>query len=186
MTPTRWLLVYLGAVVGTSLVHDWRTLAAGLLLALALAGPPRWRLLRRSLLAVLAFNLAVSAGLFAQWAWQDRPLAALAEPLARMNLRVLLLVLLGFWFVARVNLLQALAFAPTLQFLATLAAGQAQVLARLVREHGLAFRSRTAGAGGLRARSRHGASVAGHLLDKAVANAQASAMAMRARGGLDD
>jgi cobalt/nickel transport system permease protein len=183
MTPTRWLLAYLAAVVGTSLVHDWRALAAGLLLVLALAGPPRWRLLRRSLLAVLAFNLTVSAGLVAQWAWQDRPLA---EPLARMNLRVLLLVLLGFWFVARVNLLQALACAPTLQFLATLAAGQAQVLARLVREHGLAFRSRTAGAGGLRARSRHGASVAGHLLDKAVANAQVSAMALRARGGLDD
>lgn len=186
MTPTRWLLAYLAAVVGASLVHDWRVLAALLALALAAAGPLRWRLLRRSLLAVLAFNLAVSTGLLAQGLWRGQPLADLAEPLLRMNLRVLLLVLLGFWFVARVNLLQALAFAPTLQFLATLAAGQAQVLTRLVREHALAFRSRTAGAGGLRARSRHGAGVAGHLLDKAVANAQVSTMALRARGGLDD
>nr|WP_145546107.1 ABC transporter permease [Variovorax boronicumulans] len=186
MTPARWFAAYLLAVLGAGLVHDARALAAGLLLALWLAGPRRWPLLRRSLLAVLAFNLAVSSGLLLQALLQGRPLVPLAEPLLVMNLRVLLLVLLGFAFVARVNVLQALAFAPTLQFMATLAAGQAQVFARLVRAHGLAFRSRTAGNGGLRARAQHGAATAGHLLDQAVAGAQASAMAVRARGGFDD
>lgn len=186
MTPTRWLLAYLGAVVGVSLVHDARGLAAGLLLALWLAGPQRWRLLRRCALAVLAFNVAVSAGWLLQAVLQGRPLAQLAEPLLVMNLRVVLLVLLGLCFVARINLLQALAFAPGLQFLVTLAAGQAQVFARLVRTHGLAFRSRTAGAGGTGARAQHAAATAGHLLDQAVASAQASAMAVRARGGFDD
>lgn len=186
MTPTRWLLVYLAAVLCASLVHDARVLGVALVLALLLAGRLRWRLLRRCVWAVLAFNFAVSAGLLLQAAWQGRPLAGLAEPLLRMNLRVLLLVLLGFWFVARVNLLQALSFAPTLQLLATLAAGQAQAFARLVREHGLAFRSRTAGAGGMGARAHHGAATAGHLLDQAVAAAQRSALAVRARGGFDD
>jgi cobalt/nickel transport system permease protein len=186
MTPTRWLLAYLAAVIGAGLVHDARVLGAALVLALLLAGRLRWRLLRRCVWAVLAFNLAVSGGLLVQSAWLGRPLAALAAPLLVMNLRVLLLVLLGFWFVARVNLLQALAFAPTLQFLATLAAGQAQAFARLAGEHGLAFRSRTAGAGGLGVRVQHGAATAGHLLDQAVAAAQRSAMAVRARGGFDD
>lgn len=186
MTPVRWLLAYLAAVLGVGLVHDTRLLSAALALALCCAGPQRWRLLRRCMLAVLAFNLAVGGGLVLQALLQGKPLAPLADPLLRMNLRVLLLVLLGFWFVARVNVLQALAFAPTLQFLATLAAGQAQVFGRMVREHGLAFRSRTAGPGGLRARAHHGAATAGHLLDKAVAGAQMSAMAVRARGGFDD
>lgn len=186
MTPTRWLLAYLGAVVAASLVHDAGVLAAALALALLLAGRRRWLLLRRCVWAVLAFNAAVSGGLVLQAALQGRPLAGLALPLLVMNLRALLLVLLGLCFVARVNVLQALAFAPTLQFLATLAAGQAQAFARLVQTHGLAFRSRTAGAGGLRARARHGAATTGHLLDQAVAAAQRSAMAVRARGGFDD
>ncbi|KQP39748.1 hypothetical protein [Pseudorhodoferax sp. Leaf274] len=186
MTSARWLGAYLLAVLGVGLVHDARALAIGLVLALGLAGPQRWRLLRRCVVAVLAFNLAVSGGWLLQVWLQGRPLAPLAEPLLVMNLRVLLLVLLGLGLVARVNVLQALAFAPTLQFLATLAAGQALVFARLVRAHGLAFRSRTAGAGGLRARARHGAATASHLLDHAVAGAQASAMAVRARGGFDD
>lgn len=186
MTPTRWLLAYLAAVTGAGLVHDVRILGAALVLALLLAGRLRWRLLRRCVWAVLAFNLAVSAGVLLQAVWQGQPLSAPAETLLRMNLRVLLLVLLGFWFVARVDVLRALAFAPALQFVATLAAGQALAFARLVREHGLAFRSRTAGAGGLQARSRHAAVTAGHLLDQAVAVAERSAMAVRARGGFDD
>ncbi|KQP23179.1 hypothetical protein [Pseudorhodoferax sp. Leaf267] len=56
----------------------------------------------------------------------------------------------------------------------------------LVRDHALAFCSRTPGAARLRARSRHGAATAGHLLDQPVARAAVSTLAVRARGGFDE
>ena len=57
-------------------------------------------------LAVLAFNLAVSLGYAAVAFWRG---GVSGEYLLLVNLRVVLLVFLGFWFAARVDLLAALA-----------------------------------------------------------------------------
>ncbi|QAZ38607.1 ABC transporter permease [Methylibium sp. Pch-M] len=179
----RWLGQYFAAVVAVTFVHDPRALATLLILALAASGAARWRLLRRTLLAVLVFNLSVSLGYVAMSLWQG---AFRPSYLVVVNLRVLLLVFLGFWFVSRVNLLQALSFSPTLCFLATLAVGQVMVFSRVLRDFRLAFVSRNPGCPRWRDRARNASAQAAHLLDKSVASAAESGMAMRSRGCFDD
>ncbi|MFG5411168.1 ABC transporter permease [Piscinibacter sakaiensis] len=167
----------------SSVEHALPVLALLALAAVAAAGPDRGRLLRRTLWTVLAFNLSVSAGLVLVSAWQVRPWA---EALVLINLRVLLLVFLGHWFVARVNLLQALARWPTLALVATVATGQAAVFARTLRDFRLAFRSRNPVPARPADQARHAAAQVMHLLDKATAAATESAQAMRSRGCFDD
>lgn len=183
MSERFWLAAYLAALVGATLVHAPFWLAAALAVALLAAGPARWRLLRRTLCALLAFNLPVSLVYAALAFWQAR---FVADYLLLVNLRVLLLVFLGFWFVSRVNVLRALAFAPTLAFVATLAAGQAAAFARIARGFRLAFVSRNPVAARLPDRARHASAQAAHLLDKAVCGAGETALAMRSRGCFDD
>jgi cobalt/nickel transport system permease protein len=180
---THWLLAYLAAVVAVTFIHAPWFLAALLVLALAAGGAGRWKILRRAVLAGLTFNLAVSLGYAAVSLWQGR---FSAQYLLLANLRVLLLVYLGFWFVARVNLLEACRFSPSLGFVVTLAAGQIEVFSRALRDFRLAFVSRNAAAPGLHDRARHAAAQAGHLLDKSVCMAAETALAMRSRGAFDD
>ena len=182
MKPRHALYLYLAVLPAPTFVHDPRLLALGLLAALALAGPERWRLLQRSLFAILAFNLSVSLGysLVSLWRGDFRP-----EWLLLANLRVLLMVYLGFWFIARVNLLAALAGWPTATLLATLAIGQSRAFARLLRDFRLAFASRNI----VKPRwidHRHLAGAqAVALLDKAQAHSTEVALAMRSRGAFD-
>lgn len=183
MRATRWLLAYLAAVVAVTFIHAPWLLAALLVLALAASGAGRWRIARRAVLAVLTFNLTVSLGYAAVSLWQGNFSVVY---LLLVNLRVLLMVYLGFWFVARVNLLEAVRFSPTLGFVVTLAAGQIEAFARALRDFRLAFASRNAAAPALSARARHAAAQAGHLLDKSVCMAAETALAMRSRGAFDD
>ncbi len=182
MKERYWLLAYGVAVIAVTLVHQPAWLAAGLLGALAASGRPRWTLLRQALLAVLLFNLTVSLGYLAVALWRGdfAPIYLL-----RVNLRVLLLVYLGFWLVARVNVLKALDFSPTLSFVATLAAGQARSLQRLVLDFRLAFVSRNPVAPRPGDRLRHAVAQGEHLLEKSLHNAGEAAQAMRSRGAFD-
>lgn len=183
MTPRRRLALYALAVVAVSFVHAPAALAALLAAAVALAGPPRWRLLRRAALAVFAFNLTVSLG-YAALAFIDGGFSATV--LLRLNLRVLLLVFLGFWCVARVDLLAALAGWPLARLLATLALGQIKTFERVLGDFRLAFASRTPAPPTLQDCTRHAAAQAQALLDKSLAAAGESALALRARGAFDD
>jgi len=183
MNPRRWLAAYLAAVVALTFVHRPLLLAALLALALACSGTGRWLLLRRAFKAVLAFNLSVSLGYLVVALWQER---FSATYLLVVNLRVLLLVFLGFWFVSRVNLLQALTLSPTLSFLAALAVGQVAAFSRIVRDFRLAFTSRNCAAITLADRARHASAQASHLFDKSICSAADTAMAMRSRGSFDD
>lgn len=183
MNARRWLFAYLAAVVAVTFIHAPAVLAALLALALAGAGTARWRLLRRAVLAVLAFNLAVSAGYAAVALWQG---AFSAHYLLLMNLRVLLLVFLGFWFVDRVEVLAALHGWPLAILLATLALGQIRAFERILRDFRHAFESRNLARPRLAARTRHAAAQAQTLLDKSLAASAETAMAMRSRGAFDD
>lgn len=180
--PRFWLAAYAVAVVAATLIHSPAMLALLLALAVAAAGAGRWRLLRKTLFAVLAFNLTVSAGYLAVSLWQDRFAPGY---LLLANLRVLLLVFLGFWFVARNDLLAALAGWPSLRLIATLALGQIRTLERVVSDFRLAFESRNVRRPGLRARSRHAAAQGIALMDKSVASATESALAMKSRAAFD-
>lgn len=183
MKATHWLFAYLAAVVAVTLLHEPWLLAGFLAVAHAASGAARWRILRRAVLAVLTFNLTVSLGYAAVSLWQG---GFSAVYLLLVNLRVVLLVYLGFWFVARVNLLEACRFSQTLSFVVTLAAGQIEAFSRALRDFRLAFISRNAAAPALSARARHAAAQAGHLLDKSVSMAAETALAMRSRGCFDD
>ena len=183
MRHRLWLAAYLAAVVAVTLVHQPLVLALGLAAVVAAAGPGRWRLLGRSVLAVLAFNLVVSLGYAAMALWRGE---FRGDYLLLVNLGVLLLVFLGFWTVSRVNLPRALAFSPTLAFVATLAAGQVQGFRRLVEDFALAFRSRNPEPPGPRERARLTAAQGQHLLDRALHRSTDVGQAMRSRGCFDD
>ena len=182
MKSRHALWLYLAALLAASCVHDVRLLAAGLLLALTLAGVGRWRILRRSLLAILAFNLSVSLGVIFIGLWRGQ---IDTDWLLLANLRVLLMVFLGFWFVARVNLLAALAGWPTATLLATLALGQVRAFERLIRDCRLAFASRNIVRPRLADRRHQAGTQAIALLDKAQAQSTEVALAMRSRGAFE-
>ncbi len=179
----RWLVAYVAAALALGAVSEPTVLAAALAVALAASGTLRRRLVRRTLAAVAAFNATVSAG-YVVLTWLQGGFSA--TYLTTINLRVALLVYLGFWFITRVDLRLALARWPTLAMVATLAAGQAGAFARALRDFRLAFRSRNPGRAGAAAAARHAASQAVYLLDRADAAATRSALAMRSRGVFAD
>lgn len=183
MSPRAWLLAYAAAVVAITFLHHAGWLAAALLCAVVAGGEPRWRLLARSVRALLLFNLAVSLGYLAVTAWRG---GFSSDYLVLVNLRVLLLVYLGFWFVDRVNLLAALRGWPLLTLLATLALGQMQTFARIVRDFRLAFESRNPMRPHLADRARNAAAQAATLFDKSLASTTEVTQAMRSRGAFDD
>jgi cobalt/nickel transport system permease protein len=183
MTPARWLVAYLAAVVSITFVHDAAWLALALLAAGLAAGPARWRLMGRTLVAVWLFNGSVSLAMVLLGLWHGQvPLATLLL----LNLRVVLLVFLGFWFVSRVNLLQAMQAWPTAALVATVAVGQATAFARTLRDYRLAFRSRNPLPARWSDLGRHAAAQSAHLLDQSGAAATEVAQAMRSRGCFDD
>lgn len=181
--PRAWLVLYLAAVVAITFIHAPSILAALLVAAITASGTRRWKLLRRSLLAILAFNLTISLGYLGVALWQGN---FVADTLLPINLRVLLLVYLGFWFVTTVDLLGALAGWPLATLLATLSIGQIKTFERILRDFRLAFESRNLARPTLIDRSRHAAAQAQTLLDKSLASANEAALAMRSRGAFDD
>lgn len=180
---TAWLAAYLAADVVLTLVEHPAWLAAALFAAWLASGRLRGTLAMRTLRAVLAFNLSVSAGYAVVSLWQGR---FDAEWMLLVNLRVLLLVYLGFWFIAKVNLLHALSFSRSLSFGATIAIGQVTVFARLLREFREAFVSRNPMSARWADHAHHASAQVACLLDKSMGAASESALAMRSRGCFDD
>lgn len=183
LSPPVWLAAYLAGVVAVTFIHAPWVLAALLLAAFAAAGGRRRRLLARSLRAILVFNLCVSLGYVLQALWRGD---FRADYLLLANLRVLLLVYLGFWLVAAVDLLRALRRFPLLQLVATLAIGQIRTFERIIHDFRLAFQSRNPMPPRLIDQTRHAAAQAQTLLDKSLASASEAALAMRSRGAFDD
>jgi cobalt/nickel transport system permease protein len=183
LSPRGELLLYLGSVVAITFIHQPWLLLGLLALALLASGRDAWPRLRRSVLAVLAFNLTVSLGYAAIALWQGN---FHGDYLLLVNARVLLLVFLGFWLVDRRNLLAALADWPLLRLVATLAISQIKTFERILRDFRLAFKSRNLKPPRMLDQTRHAAAQVHTLLDKSMASAGDAAMAMRSRGAFDD
>lgn len=181
--PKLWVALYFASVVAITFIHDPWVLGGLLGLAVPAAGRGAWRLLRQTLLAVLAFNLTVSLGYALLSWWQGHFQGGY---LLLVNLRVFLLVFLGFWLVARVDLLGALAGFPVLRLIATLAISQIKTFERILRDFRMAFQSRNLRRPRLLDKSRHAAAQAQTLFDKSIACASEAALAMRSRGTFDD
>lgn len=176
------LVLYAAAVLAATLVHDPVWLAGGLAATLILAGARAGRLLLRALRTVLVFNLAVSLGyVLMAWLRAESPWATLLL----INLRVLLLTLMTFLFVERVNLFRALGFSRSLTYLLGLAYSQALTFRRAHEDFRLALVSRSPRRPGLMDRYRASAAAASWYLEKALAAARESAQALRSRGFFD-
>ncbi len=171
------------AMFTATLVHEPLWLAGALAGLLALAGAARWTVLRRAVRVVLPVNLMISAGMVVaggldgsvDWAF-----------LLLLNLRVVLLASLAAWLALRVDFDRALAPWPAARRGLVIVRVQSALLRRLALDYRLAFASRSIETPTLVSRYR---AVGAHglgLLDKAVANAEATTLAMRSRGALDD
>ena len=177
------VLLYLGAVVAVTFIHDPRILAVLLAALLLAAGREAPRLLKRALIAVAAVNIAVSTGYIGISWWRGEPWA---DFVLLLNLRVVVLTVLTLWAAQRIDWRRASDFSPSLRFLGTVTWGQALTLRRLAVDYRLAQRSRTAGRPGLRARYRGAATQGAALMEKASASAEELAQGMRSRGVFDD
>jgi cobalt/nickel transport system permease protein len=125
----------------------------------------------------------VSLGYILVAHWQG---AVSATYLLTINLRVILMVYLGFWFIARGDLLTALAAWPLASLVATLAIGQIKTFERILRDFRLAFASRNVSRPRLRDHHHLAAAQAVTLLDKSLAAANDAALALRSRGAFDE
>jgi cobalt/nickel transport system permease protein len=173
------LLGYAVAVLAATLVHDPWWLAGGLLLAMLAAGRDAPRLMRRTLLAMLAFSAVVSVG-YAVAGLLAGNLEL--EYLIRINIRVCLLTFLTSLLAARVDFLRALNFSRGLTYLATLVLSQIITFRRLFEDLRLAGESRRLRRLRLRESYLQSAAAAVHLFDRAEHDAREIALAMRARG----
>lgn len=178
-----WLVLYLAAVVAITFVHNPVVLGSALCLAVAAAGKARWQVLRRTLLAIIAFNLTISLGYVIITLWQEN-----FNPhyLVLINLRVLLLVFLGFWFVRTIDILVALKGWPLASLIATLAIGQIKTFERVLHDFRLSFESRNLVRPRMIDKARCAGAQTQTLLDKSMVSAHEAAQAMRSRGAFDD
>jgi cobalt/nickel transport system permease protein len=173
------IAAYLVVVVTVTLVHDVAWLTAGLAVALLIAGKDAIRILRRSLLPIALFNLAVSLGyVVAGLIGNDFQFGYLML----VNIRVLLLTFLTFLLAARVDFLRALNFSPTSSYLVVLALSQITTFRRLQEEFRLAGESRRLRRWTLRDGYVRSATAAVRFFDKAEHGAAEIAAAMRSRG----
>ena len=179
MTDRLLLLGYVVAVLAATSVHDSRWLAAGLLVAAALAGRSAPRIALRALRAVVLFSLVVSLG-YASGALFGQ--AVSVDYLILVNIRVFLLIFLTFALAARIDFLRALNFSRSLTYLATLALSQIITFRRLFEDLRLAAESRRLRRLALRQGYLQSAAAASHLFDRAEHDAREIALAMRARG----
>jgi len=183
MSQRAWLLTWLVAVVGVTLVHAPAWLAGGLLLVLAASGPGRVALLVGALRLVWPVLLLISAGYLVA-AWLSDSLAW--AYLLLLNLRVSLLALLTRWMMRDLDLDRALRGWPRLQRWLSIVRGQVEVFRRLAGDYRAAALSRSTARPSLAQRYRASAALGLAALDKAVYNAEALTQGMRSRGALDD
>jgi cobalt/nickel transport system permease protein len=176
------LFAYLAAILLGTTVHDLRWLGLGLLLVLVLAGRQWLRILRRAGLAILAFNVIVTAS-YAVLAGLKGSFSL--DYVVLINLRVLFLTCLTFLFVARVNPFEALAFSGGLTYLFILSYSQAMTFRQVLVNFRFAFKSRCIERPALRDRYRHSAGIGAHLLEKSLNNATEITHVMRSRGFFD-
>jgi cobalt/nickel transport system permease protein len=183
MRDLHWILLYLLTVVAVTLIHQPLYLLIGLVAVMLFSGPLRWRLLRKALISMLLFNMAVSLGYLVIALMRDE---FRIEYLLLINSRVLLLVMLGFWLSSRISFANALRFSPTLTFLTTLAAGQIRLMTRVINDYREAFESRCLKRPDWRERSRLAVAQTEAVVEQSHHAATEISQAMRSRGVFND
>jgi cobalt/nickel transport system permease protein len=132
---------------------------------------------------MLLFNTVVSLGYLLTSLSHNR---FQSEYLVLVNLRVLLLMMLGFWLSSKINFAKALQFSPTLTFITTLAAGQTRLMRRIINDYQVAFESRCLKRAGWRDRARLAVAQTEAVLEQSHHSATEISQGMRSRGVFND
>jgi cobalt/nickel transport system permease protein len=183
MRDRIYLLMYFIAVLAITSFHRLGFLLACLVLVIGLAGKRSPAIFKKTLAAVLAFNLVVSVSYIVLSVWSGRPFL---HYLALLNLRVFTLTLGTFLAFERINLFKALAFSRSLSHLLVLAYSQTLTIRRLFEEFRLALRSRSLNRPGFKRLYRHGASTGAYLTHKSLNDIAEITQAMKSRGFFND
>jgi len=176
---TVLLAAYAGAVIASTFVHDARVLAAGILVALLLAGRRAPRLARRALTTVLLFHgsvmisYAVASHLSGK---ESGPYLLLATT------RVLGIAFLTFLVADRLNLFRALAFSRVFSTALIIAYGQIVTFRHALRDFLFALRSRSADPPSLRRLFLHRGVTGAWFLRKSLRASTEITAAMKSRG----
>lgn len=177
---TLGLAAYLAFVVAATSIHLPSALAAMLAIAIAAGGRAAPRIVARAARATLPFSLLV----ILPW-WLVHGGEAAAPYALRTGLRIATIATASFVFIARIDLLRAVRFSPTLAWLLALTHSQILVLQRAAADFDQAFASRCIVRPRLRDRLRHAAALAALLVATALRQAEEVALAMRSRGFFD-
>lgn len=183
MTDRLLLIGWLVAVVAVTFLHDPAWLAGLLLATLALQGRQAPGVLRRALVAVVFVNVSVSVAWIAAALWHDQPWL---NVVLRLNLRVLLIAVLTFAVLRRVDVVRAVEPLPALRFVTVLVLGQIGALSRMLADFRDAFASRSPTRPPLKIRFTHAGRQAAALVDKAERQCDELNQGMRARGFFDE
>jgi len=173
------LLGYLVLVVAGTMIHDPRVLGVGVVVVALSHGRNAGRLLMQALRAVLPFALAVSLG-YLLMARDD--LSGAGQVVLTLNLRVFLLTMLAFRFIAVIDLQMALGFSRTLRFVLILATSQVLTFRRLFNDFRQGLAARSPRPVGLLAALRHGAATSAWFLARAEHDATEITQALETRG----
>ena len=176
-----FLVAYIGLVLGASFLRDPWILASllGTLLVLALLAGRMLKLLRKTLVVVLFFNVTLSLSYAAFSVWSALPFG---NVLFALNLRSLTLTLATFLFFERVPPYRAFSFSRELTHFVVLSVAFVQTYRRLLSESRLSLESRTPVRAGPRVLYRHAATFALLVLRRAERDAQETTLALRSRG----
>lgn len=173
------LFAYMAGVILATSIHDIAFLGIALGFLLLLAGVKSLRIAKRAALSVAAFNSVVTVSYLLVSLWRG---GFSAYFVALINLRVFLLTYMTFLLVDRVNILRALSFSKSMQYLFTITYSQTLTFRRIFSDFRMALRSRTVGRLSIRDRYKHGASTGAYFLQKALYDATEVTRAMNSRG----
>ena len=183
MANRLYAIAYLLAVLAATLWHSVWILLAGLVLTALACGRDARRIVTRALGATAFFSgLASLVWVFLSARQGDVPV----EGIARLNMRVLLLTMLGQLAASRLDIVALLDGSPPLRTLAVLVRAQVGVFRRLLSDYRLAVRSRTCRRPGLRDSQRISAAAGAGFLRRAQHEAAELTMGLQSRGVFDD
>ncbi len=180
---TAVLITFLAAVFTITMIHNAAVLGIVLFSVFLFAGKRRWRIAKRSLLAIALFNSIVTVSYVLLTMFEG---GFSAYFVVLLNIRVFLLTYLTFLVVERVNPFKALAFSKTLTFLFSLAYGHVITFRRLYDDFRMALKSRTMVRPRTRDLYRHGAATASFFLQKSLHDTTEITEAMKSRGFFND
>ena len=172
-------LLYLAAVIVLTSFHEIRFMGVSAIILAALSGRSLFRLAKRTFLALIFFNSAVSISFILLSV--SRGVDFLA-PLVLINARTSLLTFAAFLMIDRVNLFSALSFSGNLTYLLTLSYSQILTFRGVLSELVLSLRSRTITRPGRRDLYRFVSAAVYLFLDRALHNSREITLAMKSRG----